>query len=313
MKSYTAYFLTILGASFWGLTGLFVEALYRYGFTPWEVVTLRLTTATLLLFLFLIFFSPKHLKIKGKHIPHFFGLGVLSIVLFNWCYFKVMEQTSIPVAVVLLYTSPIFVTILSRITFQETITKKKVVALVLTIVGCSFVIGLIPFGGTNIPFVSIILGLLSAFFCAIYSIIGKFVTVYYHFLTITIYTLLAGTIFIFPTSQIWKKTDLIFTFDVLLNIGGVAVISTIFAYTLYTFGLAYIESSKASILASMEPIVAVLIGVFVFGDRLTSIQLLGIFLVIFSAFITVFHRKRKIKRKLKWKKALKGLNEYKNV
>ncbi|MBM7571685.1 DMT family transporter [Aquibacillus albus] len=295
MKNYIAYLITIIGASFWGLTGLFVESLYEHGFTAWEIVTIRLTSSSLILIILMSLFSRKHLSIQIRHIPHFIGLGVVSIVIFNWCYFTVMEQTSLSIAVVLLYTSPVFVAILSKIVFKERITRKKIVSLILTIVGCSLAIKLIPLGNISIPAISIFLGLLSAFFCALYSIIGKFISWHYSFLTITVYSLIMGSLFIFPTSGLWKKTDAFGSLDVWLNISGVAVISTILAYTLYTFGLAYIESSKAAILGAMEPIVAVLVGVLIFGDVLNFLQVIGIIFVITSAFITVFHRQRKVK------------------
>ncbi|SES93327.1 Threonine/homoserine efflux transporter RhtA [Oceanobacillus limi] len=305
MKQSIAYFVTILGASFWGLTGLFVESLYHFGFTPWEVVAIRLTSATIILIPIISIFSPKHLKVKIKHLPHFFGLGVGSIVLFNWLYFTVMEQTSMSIAVVLLYTSPIFVSILSKLFFNEVITGKKVMALIMTLIGCSFVIKLFPIGDATVSLSSILLGLLSAFFCGLYSIIGKSVSKYYNFLTITTYTLLTGSLFIFPTSRLWEKAAILQQVDVWLNVAGVAIISTILAYILYTFGLSYIESSKAAILGSVEPIIAILIGVILFGDSLTPWQIAGIVMVISSAFITVYHKKRKIKirgGKLNWRK-----------
>ncbi|MDQ0254830.1 drug/metabolite transporter (DMT)-like permease [Evansella vedderi] len=299
MNHYIAYLITIIGASFWGLTGLFVESLYQHGFTAWEIVALRLSSSTIILIILMSLFSPKLLRINVRHLPYFFGLGVVSIVIFNWCYFTVIEQTSLSIAVVLLYTSPVFVTILSRMIFKEQITREKILSLILTFTGCALVIQLLPIGNATVPITSIILGLLSAFFCALYSIIGKFISWHYNFLTITVYALLMGCLFIFPTSGLWKKTEAFQSTDVWLNIIGVAVISTILAYTLYTFGLVFIESSKAAILGAMEPIVAVLVGVFVFKDALNSLQVVGIIFVITSAFITVFHKKRKVKLKKK--------------
>ncbi|UOQ47270.1 DMT family transporter [Gracilibacillus caseinilyticus] len=294
MKNYVAYMLTMIGAGFWGLTGLFVDSLYSYGFTAWEIVAIRLTVSSTILLIVLLLTQPKKLKIQWKHLPHFFGLGVGSIVFFNWCYFTVMQQTSVSIAVVLLYTAPIFVTILSRFLFHEPITRSKIISLSLTVIGCALAIGLFPFGNLSIPLISIILGILSAFFCGLYSIIGKQVSRHYNFLTTTVYALLTGSIFILPTSGLWNKTDSFQSIEVWLNIAGIAIISTIAAYTLYTLGLAYIESSKAAILGAMEPIVAVLVGVIIFDDQLTLFQTFGIILVISAAFMTVYRKKRKI-------------------
>ena len=46
---------------------------------------------------------------------------------------------------------------------------------------------------------------------------------------------------------------------------GLIVISTVLPYLLYTNGLARVESGKASILASLEPVVASFVGILAFG------------------------------------------------
>lgn len=294
MKNYFAYFVTLIGASFWGLTGLFVDGLYNEGFTAWEIVAIRLTVSTVILMSLIAILAPRKLRIQRRHIPHFIGLGVCSIVFFNWCYFTVMKQTSLSIAVVLLYTAPVFVTLLSKYFFNEVITSRKITSLFLTIIGCALAIQLLPFGNTLIPSISIALGLLSAFFCGLYSIIGKQVSRHYNFLTTTVYALCMGSIFIIPTSGLWNKLDAFQSLNVWGNICGIAIISTIGAYTLYTFGLTKIESSKAAILGAMEPIVAVLIGVIIFDDHLNFLQVFGIILVISAAFLTVYHKQRKV-------------------
>jgi drug/metabolite transporter (DMT)-like permease len=64
----TAYFLAILGAACWGLIGLFVQHLYAYGFTPWDVVAIRSIFAAFILCLYLSLLNRKMLKIKWKHL-----------------------------------------------------------------------------------------------------------------------------------------------------------------------------------------------------------------------------------------------------
>ncbi|MBB5172537.1 DMT family transporter [Texcoconibacillus texcoconensis] len=297
MNQYVAYYITMIGASFWGLTGLFVQSLYDFGFSAWDIVAIRMTGASLILFTFLFLFSRKSLRIHRKHLLHFFGLGVVSITFFNWCYFVLMDRTSLSIAVVLLYTSPIFVMLLSRIFYGEMITRQKMLALTLTVVGCALAVQFLPFGGSSISWIDLLLGLASGFFCALYSVIGKQVSQHYSVLTITSYSLFAGTLVLFPTSQLWDDASRFLISEVWIYILGVIVVSTIFAYVLYTYGLSQIESSRAAILSTMEPIVAVLVGVFVFDDVLTFLQWLGVVLVIFSAFVTVFSKEhRRVKR-----------------
>ncbi|GAB2547614.1 DMT family transporter [Gracilibacillus alcaliphilus] len=292
MRSYVAYIITILGASLWGLTGLFVDGLYNNRFTAWEIVALRLTFSSSILFVGIILTKPRLLRIKKRHIPHFIGIGIMGIVFFNWCYFTVMKQSSLSIAVVLLYTMPIFVTVLSRFFFGEQITLRKLVSLLMTVTGCSLAIQLFPIGSISIPISSIVLGFLSALFCGLYSIIGKEISKHYHYITITFYALLMGSLFILPLSGLWQKTEAFQSVSVWLNISGIVVLSTLGAYILYTYGLVRIESSKAAILGVMEPIIAVLIGVVIFQNQLTFFQVTGILLVLAAAFVTVLQPRR---------------------
>lgn len=62
--------MIIIGASLWGTIGIFVQALYNLGFSPIEVVTLRVIFAFLAIFLFALMKERKSLKIQLKHIPY---------------------------------------------------------------------------------------------------------------------------------------------------------------------------------------------------------------------------------------------------
>jgi drug/metabolite transporter (DMT)-like permease len=58
------------------------------------------------------------------------------------------------------------------------------------------------------------------------------------------------------------------------------LITTVIPYITYNFGLAGVETGKAAIIASIEPVVATLIGVFVFHENLTTGNVIGIALVL---------------------------------
>ncbi|WP_411955280.1 DMT family transporter [Alkalibacillus sp. S2W] len=295
MNHVIAYSMVILGAAFWGLTGLFVQNLYATGFTPWQVVTLRLTFSSLILLVMLAILARSYLKIRLKDLPYFIALGVFSIAFFNWFYFQVMDLATLAVAVVFVYSSPVFAAIIAKVLFQEALTKQKLVAISLTILGSAFAIEFLPLGDFALTLQTILFGLLAGFFCSTYSLLGKNVSRWYHPFTITFYAMAGGTVFLIPTSGIWENASAFANGDVWLNILGIVVISTVVAYLLYTTGLAYIESSKATILSSVEIIVAISVSVIVFNEALTGYQLLGFGLLFISLFLTVFSLK-KLKR-----------------
>ncbi|RSL30506.1 EamA family transporter [Salibacterium salarium] len=280
-----AYFFAFAGAALWGFIGLFVQALYNAGFTPWETVAIRAIFSAILIVGFLLIRHPSYLKINIKDLPFFIGTGVVSIVFFNWCYFTVMEEASLSLAVVLLYTGPLFVTILSRFLFKEWFTKRKILSLFFTMAGCAFTVGLLPAFDTTISFYVIIIGLGSGFFYAMYSIFGKYVSQRYSSLTITAYSFICASFLMIPAGGLIGKLDLLFDVNVILFAIGLAFVPTVLGYILYTYGLTYIESSRASILTTIEPVVAILIGVTVFGDILDGWQIVGVLLVLTSIFV----------------------------
>ncbi|OMP65817.1 EamA family transporter [Domibacillus epiphyticus] len=279
--------LVLIGASLWGVIGLFVQGLYTYGFTPIDVVALRVLGAALILFPVFAVFQRKWLMVNVRDLPYFAGCGIVSIAFFNLCFFTVIDRSSNSLAVALLYTGPIFVVLLSRLFFKEPLTRGKGAALFMTITGCMFVVGLIPSGDAALSVLTILIGLSSGFFYALYSIFGKFVSKRYHPLTITAYSMLFGSLCIVPFSGIFEHAGVFLEPAVWRNGAGLVLFSTILAYAFYTAGLAKMESGRAAIVATAEPAVAIMIGVIVFKDALTAWQIAGIVCILTAVLFTI--------------------------
>lgn len=292
LSNLRVYIITIVGAACWGLIGLFIAPLYARGFTAWDVVAIRGIFTFVFLILFMAVFCRDQLRTRLKDHIFFAGAGILSIAFFNFFYFEVFSQSSLSLAVTLLYTGPLFVTLLSRLFFKEPLTIRKTLALVLAITGCAFVVGLLPLGQESISLKILLMGILSGFCYALYSIFSKPVTKRYSALTITTYTFLYTSIFMVLTSDILKKTDQFQYVDVWVSSVLLALVATIAAFVLYTSGLKHLEASKASILATMEPIVAVVTGVLFLGEHLRGWQVFGIALVLYSAILVAEGRSK---------------------
>ena len=288
-----AYAVTIAGAVCWGLIGLFIAPLYARGFTAWDVVAIRGIFSFVCLFLVMLVFYRPQLRTRLKDHVFFASAGIFSLAFFNYFYFEVFARSSLSLAVTLLYTGPLFVMLLSRIFFKELLTVRKILALVCAVAGCALVVGLLPFGSESIPGKTLWMGIVSGLCYALYSIFTKPVTKSYSALTITTYTFFYMGLFMSITSDVWNKVDSFQHADVWFSALMLAFVSTVAAYVLYTSGLKYLEAGKASILATIEPIIAVLIGVWFLGDQLRLLQILGIILVLYSAVLVVSSRKSK--------------------
>lgn len=161
-------FSTIAAGVLWGMISIFLKNLSANNFSLLQILTFRASISSILLFLFFLIKDRSLLKIKLKDIWMFVGTGVISLTFFSLCYFFTILESGASVAVILLYTSPIFILILSAILFKEKITKVKLFALILTFVGCVFVTGI---GGENhLSAKGLFIGLCAGFGYALYSI-----------------------------------------------------------------------------------------------------------------------------------------------
>jgi drug/metabolite transporter (DMT)-like permease len=285
MKKIAPVFILTAGI-LWGCLGIFVRKLNAQGLCSMDIVSLRAVVTCLCMALFLAFYDRTLFKVHLKDIWCFVGTGICSIVFFNFCYFKAMAMTSLSVAAVLLYTAPAIVMVLSFFLFQEPFTKRKITALIFTFTGCVLVTGVITNPG-NVSAGGILCGLGAGLGYALYSIFGRYaIKKGYHTLTITFYTFLIagiGTLFFVNFGKIFAvitESAEMFGFGMALGLVG-----TVLPYMTYTVGLQFVDNSKASIIASIEPVTATLLGMILYGENMTISGLLGMVFVLIGLFI----------------------------
>ena len=118
----------ILAAVFWGVLVIFIRAFGQAGFGSMEIVSLRMYSSVIFAWAFVLLFENRKKKkdLRPFHLKDswcFIGTGLVSIVFFSYCFFRNVEVSSAAVAAILMYTSPIFVTLLSAIFFKERFTR----------------------------------------------------------------------------------------------------------------------------------------------------------------------------------------------
>lgn len=286
-KYYLSVSFIILAGIMWGTMGLFVRNLAADGLSTIEIVFFRSVLAAVLMFLYCIVGNRTAMKIKLKDIWCFVGTGIISLTLFNICYFTTIQRTSMAVAAILLYTSPIFVVLLSALLFKEKLTLSKIIALIIAFAGCVFVTGIVG-GSLIMDATGILIGIGSGIGYALYSIFGRFaIQKGYSSVTISFYTFVFASIGMVAVSPVLNPIGVTISKiaqgniirDVLLLV-GIALIATVLPYVFYTLGLTGVENGKAGIMASVEPVVASILGIVVYREKLTVSTILGIILVL---------------------------------
>ncbi|MDF2838390.1 MAG: hypothetical protein K0S60_93 [Evtepia sp.] len=284
MKQYVPHCQILFAGFLWGMIGLFSRNLSVGGLSPSSIVLVRNLGGLFVLALLFLLTDRSIFRIRLKHLPYFFGTGIVSVLLFTLCYFSSQQICSLAVAAILLYTAPTFVVIFSAILWKDQITGKKLAALVIAFVGCSFVTGIWS-GNLSLSAWGLLLGLGSGFFYGLYTIFARYALSHYPPYTVTFYTFLFAGVGAIFFSNSGETIHTLQNSRMLFLSLGLVIISTVLPYLFYTKGLSRLDSGKASILASVEPVVAALVGILAFGEPMGIPILLGLLCILISIYI----------------------------
>ena len=272
----------LLGGTCWGIISVFIKPLSAAGLNAIQISAARLLLASAAYFAFLALRSPQKLKIRLRDLWMFLCTGCVCVALCNVLYAYSIVASEASVAVVLMYTSPVFILLFSALFFKERITPRKLIAMFITVVGCVCVAGVL--GGSHAwPLVVIITGVGSGLTYGLYSIFGRVALKKYAPETVTAYTFLCGA------AALAFFGDLPGTFrlavsepKLLFFFAGLAVVSTVMAFGFYTWGLKRMDPGKAGILAAIEPLVGAVVGMAFYGEDRGWVKILGIVLILTS-------------------------------
>ena len=274
--------MVVAAGILWGVIGLFSRALNDAGLDSLQVVMARCSVTAIGAFILLVLFKREFLRIHIRDIWMFFGTGVCSIILFNYLYFQTAQLVSLSMTAVLLYTAPCFVLIFSVFIFRETLTARKIMALVFAFGGCVLTAGIIGSGG-DYNAMGFAMGVGSGFGYSLYTIFSKFALRKYHPFTVIFYTFLVATIAMIPFCRPWEIVDVaINDTEALWYILGLGILITLVPYFLYTEGLNGLDAGVASVIAFVEPMVATIAGFIVYDEQVTLLNLTGIAMILFS-------------------------------
>jgi DME family drug/metabolite transporter len=274
----------VAAASIWGTLGLFAKILYAQGVSFESLVAVRASVGWVAVVAFVLATGKANrLRVSGRDLAILAPQGLIGIGLFYLLYFYTVGESTVGTAAILLYSSPAFVVVLARLFLQEALNAAKVLALFLTAGGIFLVAG--AYDPTNLEVTPAVLltGLLSGLTYGLYSIFGRPVTGHLNPSVILSYALFFGGLLLFACA--------IPTLDTLagLPMGSyalllmLAVVHTTLGFALYTFGLARLGAGRAAILATVEPVVAGVLGTALLGEALTIPKAAGALLVISGA------------------------------
>lgn len=259
--------LIAFSAAGFGTLALFGRYAYAAGMDAITILCLRFGLAALILFALLAI--RRESLPRGWTLMKLMGMGAIGYVGQAFCYLTALNYASSGLVALLLYLYPVFVTLLSVVALHEQVTRRTVLALAIALMGTGLTIG--PAGGQGL---GILLAIMAAGIYSIYIIVGTQVmrqvsAVQSSTVIFASAGVVAGILMLisgphFPvTATGW------------LAIGGLVLVATVLPVIAFLAGLSRIGPTNAAMLSTLEPVVTVLLAVWLQGETLQALTIVG--------------------------------------
>lgn len=271
-----------LSAIFFGMIGPLAVFAKEEGVNRDSFLAMRFAVG----FLGLIIWGAAKGKLKGIDyttllIPLTLGAGFYFVQ--SWLYFTAIPYIGVGLTGVLLYIYPAVIVLVSWLFYKNTISKPLWLSLVMALTGVSLCIS-----GSEINvegFQGIFYALGAGLVYSGYLLVGEAVLGKHSPTIVAACTCLGASVSFFITSFFTEGFTPPPSLTSLGYILAIGILSTMGSILLLFEGIKILGTSKAAILATLEPVTAVAIGSGFMGEKLGLLPSLGIFLVLTSVVI----------------------------
>ena len=282
--SRSGYLFAALAALFWASSGTAAKFLFLSGITAFELVQLRTTLATGIVFCWILLHNRSLLAIDRRDLTYFVTLGV-GLAAVQFTYLFAISKIQVAAAILIQYQAPIFVALYTMLFLGTKLPPIVFAAMAGSLFGCYLVVGGYSLHLLDMNRMGVLSALASAVTFAWYTVRCEYGMRRYPPWTVVFYGLLFAAvtwnIFHPPLSAFLRPSGIAQWGWVLF----IAFFGTVLAFICYTEGINRIGATRASITATLEPITAGLIAWLLLGETMEVWQLLGAALVIASVIV----------------------------
>jgi drug/metabolite transporter (DMT)-like permease len=274
------YIFVVLAATCWASGASASKFLFNSGVTPFQLVQLRITTAVMILLVWLLWRHRPLLRIKPSDIPYFLLLGTFGMASINITYLYAISKLNVAAALILEYLAPVFIALYTVIFKREKLSLWTAIAIVAAVLGCYLVVGAYNLNLLQLNIAGIASGLGAAFAFAWWSIHGEYGMRRYNPWTVLFYALLVAAAewnLLHPPMEAFMHAYTPVNWGWIIF---VAVVGAILPFGLYYEGISRIRATRASITSTLEPIMAGVLSFLFLGERMALLQIMGGVLVI---------------------------------
>jgi len=284
------YALVIFGAVLFGINGAVSRVAMRAGLSPESLTTLRITGATLVFALAALIWRRSALRPPtGSSLLLIGALGLVGVVSLQLTYNIAINRLPLGIALLIEYLAPVLVVLWVRFVRGEQVRRRMWSAVALSLVGIATV-GQV-WKGIDLDTLGIVMGLLAAVSFASYFLLGEHHVGFEDPLRVILWAFVFATVVMNAIAPIWQVETLNieapmlgsldeYVLPLALVVGWVILLGTVTPFFLQLLALRHLPATVVTVIATLEPVIAVVLGWAWFTESLNAVQVVGGVLVL---------------------------------
>lgn len=283
--------LVALSAILYGFLGCLGIKILQQGFSVSTMLFWRFFIATLWI-LICTAISRKEKLFEITNRPTLIKTTILGTICYSGgslFYFLASKQIGTGLSMVIFFSYPMFVVALAWLIEKRALNKYTITALL------AIIIGMILIKNNHVSVLNkngVLFALIASLFYGLYIYGSKYLVQTISSSKQTIVVCLSSAIVFFIVSHVDHTFIYPTTFKSWLYITAIGIVATALPIQLLLAGLKHIHPNKVSILSVLEPVVTLLIGIILLGETTSTIQTIGIVVILLGAICIQFEKKQ---------------------
>jgi drug/metabolite transporter (DMT)-like permease len=290
-KARLGYAMVATAATLFAVNGSVSKVVLGSGLSSLELAQIRNTAAAILFLGFLLAFAPARLRVGRRELLFLIAFGLVGIALVQWLYFVAIENLPVGIALLIEFTAPLFVALFARFVYREHVRRRIWVAVGLCLTGLALVVEL--WSGVELSTVGITAAFGGALALTAYLLMAERERRHRDAASLSFYGFLFAALLWAVLQPLWDFPWDVLDDDVSLQgnlaehtvpvwslVAFIVVIGTMVTFSLLTGSLRHISATRASIVATLEPVVATVVAWAWLDETFGATQLVGGLVVI---------------------------------
>jgi drug/metabolite transporter (DMT)-like permease len=285
-KARLGYVMVATAATLFAVNGSVSKVALGSGLSSVELAQIRNTCAAILFLAFLLAVAPSRLSVGRRELAFLIAFGLIGIALVQWLYFVAIENLPVGIALLIEFTAPLFVALFARFVYKEHIRRRIWVAVAMCITGLALVVEL--WAGVAFSTVGVTAAFGGAFALTAYLLMAErerrhrdaASLSFYGFLFAALFWAVLNPLWDFPWDVLGDEVSLQgnlseYSVPVWVLVGFIVLIGTMITFSLLVGSLRHISATRASIVSTLEPVVATVVAWAWLGESFGATQLVG--------------------------------------